>query len=220
MSKAAIHELKTWPEYFEKLVSGEKNFELRRNDRDYMIGDVLVLREWKPMGFNTVAPNERTGDYTGREVRRKISYVLSNVPVGFGLMNDYCILGLEEYASQPLPVGEDWRQGVEDFWNLCGFDHIADNRYWPQWVGIIEEIIREQTATLQAENTRLEELNKTLHSLMVSGEKRGYEKACQHFQETIGNQEMNLAHLAEENQRLREQLQQAEKWLQHYETKL
>ena len=43
-----IHELKTWPEYFAKVVSGEKTFEIRKNDRDYQVGDMLSLYEWCP----------------------------------------------------------------------------------------------------------------------------------------------------------------------------
>ena len=43
-----MHELKTWPEYFRKVVSGDKTFEIRKNDRDYQVGDMLSLYEWCP----------------------------------------------------------------------------------------------------------------------------------------------------------------------------
>lgn len=34
-----IHELKILPEYYEEVKCGNKNFELRKNDRDYKVYD-------------------------------------------------------------------------------------------------------------------------------------------------------------------------------------
>lgn len=56
---------KIWPEYFEVVLSGKKNFELRLNDFDVNEGDTLVLEEWDPA----------TKQYTGRNVARRASYV-------------------------------------------------------------------------------------------------------------------------------------------------
>ena len=41
-----IHELKEKTEYFDKVVSGEKTFEVRANDREYNVGDYLALNEY------------------------------------------------------------------------------------------------------------------------------------------------------------------------------
>jgi hypothetical protein len=82
-----VHELKTWEEYFNAIASGEKTFELRKNDRGFLTGDELLLREY----------NQQSQLYTGRTVRRKISYVLSgNEAEKFGLKPGYCIMGLKE----------------------------------------------------------------------------------------------------------------------------
>lgn len=43
-----IHYLKTWPVHFWPLRRGQKTFEIRKNDRDYQIGDVLVCKEYIP----------------------------------------------------------------------------------------------------------------------------------------------------------------------------
>jgi hypothetical protein len=37
------HELKVWPDYHYRILTGQKNFEVRKNDRDFQIGDTLVL---------------------------------------------------------------------------------------------------------------------------------------------------------------------------------
>jgi hypothetical protein len=59
------HELKVWPEYFEPLAKRIKTFEIRKNDRDFRIGDVLILKEFDP----------ETNNYTGRTVERKVTYI-------------------------------------------------------------------------------------------------------------------------------------------------
>lgn len=42
------HDLKCWPKYYEYVASGDKTFEVRRNDRDFRVGDTLLLREYEP----------------------------------------------------------------------------------------------------------------------------------------------------------------------------
>lgn len=75
-----IHDLKILPQYFKPVLDGEKNFELRKDDRNYQVGDEVILREWN---------GEK---YTGWGVSRKIKYVLRDCPQ-YGLMEGYCILG-------------------------------------------------------------------------------------------------------------------------------
>ena len=78
MSKKVIK--KILPEYFGAVISGVKNFEIRKDEDDLQVGDVLILQEW----------NGR--DYSGRCVSRRITYVLRNVPE-YGLKEGYCIVG-------------------------------------------------------------------------------------------------------------------------------
>lgn len=42
------HELKLHPKYFNRILTGQKTFEIRKNDRDFQIGDRLILREYDP----------------------------------------------------------------------------------------------------------------------------------------------------------------------------
>ncbi|ANL35319.1 DUF3850 domain-containing protein [Rhizobium phaseoli] len=44
------HILKCWPDEFQAIRAGRKPFEYRKNDRDYKVGDTLLLREFDPAG--------------------------------------------------------------------------------------------------------------------------------------------------------------------------
>lgn len=79
MSK--IIELKILPQYYQDVVSGRKTFELRKDDRDYQIHDLLELKEWD-------------GEFTGNSCRRRITYILRNCPE-YGLKEGYVILGVK-----------------------------------------------------------------------------------------------------------------------------
>lgn len=66
-------EKKCWSEYFKKILSGEKNFELRLADWQCQPGDVLVLREWDP----------ETKEYTGRQIEKEVTYVAKTKNIKF-----------------------------------------------------------------------------------------------------------------------------------------
>jgi len=66
-------EKKIRPEFFDKISSGEKKFELRLADWECAPGDTLVLREWDP----------DKKDYTGRVLEKEVSYVLKTKDVKF-----------------------------------------------------------------------------------------------------------------------------------------
>lgn len=75
-----VHRLKIKPEYFIDATDGKKTFELRKNDRDFKVGDTLILQEY----------NE---DYTGRATKVKVTYMLKGS--NYGLDKDYVILGIK-----------------------------------------------------------------------------------------------------------------------------
>ena len=60
-----IHELKIKPAYFNAVQSGDKNFEVRKKDRFYEVGDYLAL-------------NEYDIGYTGRTALVKVKYILDD----------------------------------------------------------------------------------------------------------------------------------------------
>lgn len=59
-----VHRLKIYSKYFKEVVSGNKTFEVRNNDRDFQEGDKVILREYD--GNN----------YTGKSIEKNIGYIL------------------------------------------------------------------------------------------------------------------------------------------------
>lgn len=80
--KPKTHEIKCWPQFFGPVQDGTKPFEIRKNDRDFRVGDTLHVREW--------CPTKR--DFTGHECRAIISYltpweqIKGNVVLGIKLL--------------------------------------------------------------------------------------------------------------------------------------
>ncbi len=96
------HEVKCWPEFFQAMADGFKQFDCRMNDRDYQVGDVVVQREWSPGG---PATQRDRGEYTGRELAFLVTYILRGKEGGtlFGVMESYVVLGLR-LTNDPMPV--------------------------------------------------------------------------------------------------------------------
>lgn len=75
-----IHHLKEAPEYFKDVVSGAKPFEIRLNDRDFKVGDILVLEEFDYK------------DYTGKYIHVEVTIVTA---FPNGLKDNYVVLGIK-----------------------------------------------------------------------------------------------------------------------------
>lgn len=60
------HYIKILPEFYKAIKSGEKTFEVRFNDRNYQVYDILHLQEWV------------NGGYTGREIEAEVTYLLND----------------------------------------------------------------------------------------------------------------------------------------------
>lgn len=69
-----MHELKTEMAYFQAVRDGRKLFEIRLNDRNFKVGDLLILRE----------------DGTGEQLVREVTYIMSDerfLPPGYVAMS-------------------------------------------------------------------------------------------------------------------------------------
>lgn len=84
-----VHELKCWPTFYRVIESGQKPFEVRRDDRGFIPGDVLHLREW-----------DRNDGYTGRSCERVVTYLLDLRAPMFDVQQDppLVVLGLAPAA--------------------------------------------------------------------------------------------------------------------------
>lgn len=79
-----VHDVKLGTTFFDDVKTGRKTFELRKNDRGYKEGDIIVMHEYKD------------GTTTGRTIEKKIVYMLEDFT---GLEDGYCILGLGEVKA-------------------------------------------------------------------------------------------------------------------------
>lgn len=115
----AHHNLRTWPRYFNEVVSGKKTFEMRSNDRDFREGDTVTLQEYDPV----------LEAHTGRELSFRIGYVLNSVQkLGLPKLSDEIAV---VFSLLPVDEGQITEESARQF--LAQYDKI-DAR--------IEEIFR------------------------------------------------------------------------------
>ncbi len=81
MSTVTFHALKTLEPYFTDVKNKVKTFEIRKNDRDFKVGDKLCLQQFCD------------GKLTGHECWLTITYVLKDCPE-YGLSDGFVILGI------------------------------------------------------------------------------------------------------------------------------
>ena len=84
-----VHELKIEMEHLKKILSGEKTFEVRFNDRNYKVGDYLYLRHYIP----------ELDTYGSLEVVCWVTYLLDDPK--------YCKEGYVIMGIRRLVIGRD-----------------------------------------------------------------------------------------------------------------
>ena len=68
-----IIEKKIWPEYFEKIVNGEKKAEFRLADFPLKPGDTIIFKEF----------DQKTKKFSGRKIEKKCARVTKFNPLDF-----------------------------------------------------------------------------------------------------------------------------------------
>jgi hypothetical protein len=77
----ATHQLKCLPDFFIAIWIGAKRFEIRRNDRNYSVGDTLVLREY----------DDYEETYSGREMTFRVTYTTT-----FEQKDGFIVMGIAQ----------------------------------------------------------------------------------------------------------------------------
>lgn len=80
-----VHNLKIKPEYFKDIVRGVKKFEVRKNDRNFKVNDLIVLEEFDSKG------------YTGKYINAEITYVLDDHEY---CKNGYVVFGFKKQLDR------------------------------------------------------------------------------------------------------------------------
>lgn len=81
------HKLKCWTPYYNAIVSGDKKFDVRRDDRGFQKGDFVLLEQYE-VGVGYVCDPD---DNVPFSVERKIQYILTGGQ--FGIEPGYVVLG-------------------------------------------------------------------------------------------------------------------------------
>lgn len=84
------HILKSHPKEFNDVIMGARDFEIRKDDRDFQCGDTVVLVEYDPT----------TKQHTGRNATREIGFVERGTCVPEGL----CGFRLQHGAGDAYPM--------------------------------------------------------------------------------------------------------------------
>lgn len=97
------HTVKCESQYFQKMLSGEMTFQIRKNDRDYQKGDTLVLLEYDPkercyVTSSTLSSHARNANV----ITFKITSVFTGH--GFGLEPGYCVLSLLDTREMVMDI--------------------------------------------------------------------------------------------------------------------
>lgn len=74
------HSLKIWPQYYDRLLTGEKTFEIRKNDRGFQAGDSITLAEWDPQIINRMnSKGAIVQEELGYTEKRPLSFIIGYV---------------------------------------------------------------------------------------------------------------------------------------------
>lgn len=94
------HRLKTWPVYWDAVASGDKNFEVRRDDRGFQKGDILELAKYEAgVGNRGYIYDHSEGLPKPYMLTRRVSYILTGGQLG--IEPGYVVMGLEKIEETP-----------------------------------------------------------------------------------------------------------------------
>lgn len=112
------HKLKLNIDFCDAVLSGAKTFEIRKNDRDFKMGDLI---EFKPV--------DNDGEEGYHEIENhiyRITYVLS----GWGLKDNYVVLAIKEETDEEKTLREQhfYNELCQNciYWDWCEHKCVGD----------------------------------------------------------------------------------------------
>lgn len=87
------HNLKLNIEFCDAVLSGEKNFEVRKDDRGFQTGDLIKFTPTDGTSYHSL--NGTVSEHAKHEISErtyKITYILN----GWGIKNGFVVLGIKE----------------------------------------------------------------------------------------------------------------------------
>ncbi|MDE2101579.1 MAG: DUF3850 domain-containing protein [Patescibacteria group bacterium] len=96
-----VHYLKTISYYWDAIKRGEKNFEVRLDDRGFQRGDILVLHRMRENDPSTYDMDGYGFGAKHKEIRKTITYILSGGR--FGIQAGHVVMALADPTPEAAP---------------------------------------------------------------------------------------------------------------------
>ena len=121
-----VHKLKIKSEYFSAVINKTKTAEIRYNDRNYQVGDILILNEIDSLG-----------NFTGNNCEVIVTHVLDDnqylqtgfVMLSFHMLNsDFLNRGIDEIKAQGIEEAVK-KADSETYINLVGKEFPPQQQY-------------------------------------------------------------------------------------------
>lgn len=93
------HFIKIQKQFADAILSGDKTFEIRENDRAYQKGDEVTFKVLDECGGEYKEYDRKTGLYSFHPLRGKI-YEITYVLSGWGLKKGYVVFGIREIEGK------------------------------------------------------------------------------------------------------------------------
>lgn len=101
-----IHIVKSWPVNYEAVEKGRKKAEIRLLDRDYSVGDYIVLRKFDP------ASNLYSGDWIGCLITHIDSDARYGIQQGYGVLSISPLVQGDRYDVADFEIASDGKLNV------------------------------------------------------------------------------------------------------------
>lgn len=89
--EVTVHRLKILPQYYNDVFNDAKRCEIRKNDRDYKVLDLLLLQEWDGKKYTDRSP-----------ILRVITHILTHEDFPDGVPEGYVVLSIKRLERRHI----------------------------------------------------------------------------------------------------------------------